>query len=712
MTVEPKVYRAVPVKSCPPPGDLLKSNATVRKMQESGIKLNKESSKFPFKEPIHITGLFLSVGKPVSQSTKLKITFSFPDGPSKSRRFSLPALTFDKGSFFLEWKTENAANQCTIKAIGTVLCGKRGQHNFYILKCGEYAAIIDSGYSMKPHLKSEVSCYLSDINYLEYFETHDHDDHTGSRKFFRELIEKNKVEGACMCRVFQVKKKEKKKKKKENKKTRSQHKNGFKGDGQIYNRNAFEITDGKRIPCPFNISMFIPKMIPSLDHSLENTMSICYLFSLPLGKIPCVDFTTPFSSKKLNESYLKMSPSLYMPTVNQPYFKAFFSGDIQRSNWIGTPWFKKCNSHFSTSSHHGSKEYTKKDYFQTVRSCILDIPSGYHSRASFLQQWVQTGRTCWSDALQLQGSIDLKTIFDTIDNPEKGPLSTKPTSRPFSALLHALSQAPPVSYLNNIHNGDDLDTIRESKQPTSKHDHGLFCDGFYKAKIERDHIYGIIDILNTFFLGTSDRENKVRAWIKTYNSEQHDISRMLKDKKLGRIHARCMEMSKSVIKMKYHDESMIEYKLFLEHIYRFEAATLCLIYDFEKNTEEFWKLLWTKYILNPGATVVSDIDYLLSHQFPPNISLILPLIHIHTFNHFYYREIDVCGAIPGIFVRKYSLKKVKKGDTTGIKGLDRHICGFWSAKSKGLRNPIIVPSSAYIPPEKESSRREYDEGEK
>ncbi|GKT34851.1 hypothetical protein ADUPG1_008127 [Aduncisulcus paluster] len=61
-----------------------------------------------------------------------------------------------------------------------VMTGSSEYYAFYIIKCGEYAAIIDSGICLERNLEkieTMLKNYLSDVNYLEYYETHDHEDH-------------------------------------------------------------------------------------------------------------------------------------------------------------------------------------------------------------------------------------------------------------------------------------------------------------------------------------------------------------------------------------------------------------------------------------------------------------------------------------------------------------------------------------------------------
>ncbi|GKT37298.1 hypothetical protein ADUPG1_010114, partial [Aduncisulcus paluster] len=338
-----------------------------------------------------------------------------------------------------------------------VVTGCRGAYNFYIIKCGNYAAIIDSGdrgCNWKVH--NIVKRYLLDCDYIEYFETHNDLDHYYYRGFITELVERKnghvyiRPKGEFDSFVSYCCEKER----------------GFEwvdafssrcGNNCVLSRPSSK----SPIPCPFDIKLFIPS-----PHASENANSILVFFSHPLSvqskssssstssySYPSGNPTiqTPIISSPLSPSVshrihqepisssmpsphpslLSPVPSVSIPSVpsTQP-FTAFFTGDmvyytadrLNTMTFFGKDFLSRhgvSSSIFLTAPHHGSKRYSHEFFSLCVSGRVLSVPSGgslsSKKKDNFSLQWDTYGRREWIIAMRNRGAHELISILKQLN---------------------------------------------------------------------------------------------------------------------------------------------------------------------------------------------------------------------------------------------------------------------------------------------------------
>ncbi|GKT24420.1 hypothetical protein ADUPG1_012726 [Aduncisulcus paluster] len=424
--------------------------------------------------------------------------------------------------------------------VAHVLCGCPWFYNLHIIKCGPYAAIIDSGPIDSPYdLKHYVGRYLLTIQYLEYYNIHNHIKHAKYNLFINSVLEEIRGRGglaSAYSRKLNLPNLDEKELKTDevwDRSNISKHNEyidqcrdrGFslllqKGSTDDPHEKTYGTcilqrfhspshSDSSCIFCPFDITLFVPS--PSIkydDSESVNSNSISILFSHPTHSLSISDISSIFSCPELESSFRKIKPAL---TPNSQPFKAFFSGDIvcfdkdasiKANTFFSREEFRKYGATdciISSTPHHGSMKYSPEFYYRIMRSSILDISAGNSGMyyCNYIRDWLQTSRFRWISANRKIGAHNLTSILEYIDMHESFDL------RP--ALIHSLCQAPPVSYLSNIFHdepkNDDTGMVAKHLNLSGKEEKKSFSDEMHKEK--GYYIDRLNPILHT---GMSDRD--------------------------------------------------------------------------------------------------------------------------------------------------------------------------------------------------------------
>ncbi|GKT32410.1 hypothetical protein ADUPG1_006578 [Aduncisulcus paluster] len=327
--------------------------------------------------------------------------------------------------------------------IAYVMTGETRYYAFYIIKYRDYAAIIDSGFgadiSKKLTTETILKKYLENVKYLEYYETHDHFDHSYFRACINELLE-GKNGRKIVHTKYEL--------------DPESHKafvistcqqQGFlyheKFDGAKFNEaitklskkptkkrcsigDCFSVLKRSKIDddtfyCPFDITLFIPGPHEKEPEMNENSIGI--LFSMDHKGINSQDFIKTISRVDIGVLSLDLESKSHHETISpqtQP-FTAFFTGDL---------------------CHTGG---------------VISVPSGMTSEdkksSDFVEDWKSFSRYEVFRGIRQRGAVELKII---LTNHKFLNISEDQQERSLelgNELDHALCQFPVVVYVQNCH---------------------------------------------------------------------------------------------------------------------------------------------------------------------------------------------------------------------------------------------------------------------